>query len=161
LGWFLLFSIGVCHFFWLIWLFFWGDFLKITGFADGGFSSLIEHTIEWSRDTFEGWFKIVPDTVNQYLSEADFVDAIRKENPNSLLGTCCGLCRGLWSGTDTLHCIESALQTARPLSLEDCVKWARLRFEQEFNHNIRQLLATFPPDSTTTSGTPFWYALGP
>ena len=28
--------------------------------------------------------------------------------------------------------------------------------QTEFNNNIAQLLTTFPPDSLTTAGTPFW-----
>lgn len=44
----------------------------------------------------------------------------------------------------------------RPKTFLDCVKWARLYFEQQFNHQIKQLLYNFPPDYTTTTGAPFW-----
>lgn len=44
----------------------------------------------------------------------------------------------------------------RPNTFFDCVKWARLYFEQQFNHQIKQLLYNFPPNYTTTTGAPFW-----
>ena len=34
--------------------------------------------------------------------------------------------------------------------------WARLRFEELFANNIKQLLFNFPLDSVTSTGTPFW-----
>lgn len=37
------------------------------------FPSRIEHTIQWSRDIFEGLFFNVPENVNAYLSQPNFV----------------------------------------------------------------------------------------
>jgi len=42
------------------------------------------------------------------------------------------------------------------LSVEDCIKWARLLFEKQYNNAIQQLLYNFPKDSTSSSGQPFW-----
>lgn len=44
----------------------------------------------------------------------------------------------------------------RPAGFEDCVKWARFHFEENFVNQIKQLLFNFPPDQQTSSGTPFW-----
>ncbi len=44
----------------------------------------------------------------------------------------------------------------RPYSFEDCVRWARLKFEKYFSNKILQLLHSFPLDMTTREGTPFW-----
>ena len=44
----------------------------------------------------------------------------------------------------------------RPENFEDCVKWARLDFQDQYNNQIRQLLFNFPEDQTTSSGAPFW-----
>ena len=46
--------------------------------------------------------------------------------------------------------------TERPNEFADCVKWARLHFQDQFSNQIRQLLFNFPPDQTTSSGQPFW-----
>lgn len=48
---------------------------------------------------------------------------------------------GVWS---SLHDTEAGGQ--RPKSWEDCVRWARCKWETLFNNEIRQLLHCFPPD---------------
>jgi hypothetical protein len=47
---------------------------------------------------------------------------------------------------ETLKRIHDSLVASRPGSFEDCVAWARLRFEELFNNLIRQLLHNFPVD---------------
>lgn len=44
----------------------------------------------------------------------------------------------------------------RPSSFEDCVKWARFHFEENFSNQIKQLLFNFPREQTTTTGQQFW-----
>jgi len=44
----------------------------------------------------------------------------------------------------------------KPISVEECIVWARLRFEENFHNSIAQLLHNFPLDMTTSSGAPFW-----
>jgi len=44
----------------------------------------------------------------------------------------------------------------KPISLEQCVVWARLRFEELFHNQIAQLIFNFPLDMATSSGAPFW-----
>ena len=44
----------------------------------------------------------------------------------------------------------------RPAKFDDCVKWARLHFEENFCNQIKQLLFNFPSDQQTSSGQPFW-----
>jgi ubiquitin-activating enzyme E1 len=44
----------------------------------------------------------------------------------------------------------------RPGSFDDCVKWARLHFEENFSSQIKQLLFNFPRDQVTSTGQPFW-----
>jgi ubiquitin-activating enzyme E1 len=44
----------------------------------------------------------------------------------------------------------------KPISLEQCVVWARLRFEELFHIPIAQLIFNFPLDMATSSGAPFW-----
>jgi ubiquitin-activating enzyme E1 len=52
--------------------------------------------------------------------------------------------------------LQRALVDDRPAVFADCVKWARLHFEENFANQIKQLLYNFPPDQQTSSGTPFW-----
>lgn len=34
----------------------------------------------------------------------------------------------------------------RPLSFEQCIEWARMKFQEEYNNDIRQLLYSLPRD---------------
>ena len=105
------------------------------------FPNQIHHTLQWAREYFEGEFKQAAEEVNSYLSTS----------PDQYLAT-------LQPNTkvDTLKVIRKTLVDERPVTFEDCVVWARLRFEELFNNQIRQLLHNFPPDQVTSTGTKFW-----
>ncbi len=105
------------------------------------FPHKIEHTVQWARDVFEGDFTQAPGDVNSYLTAPGYVKGLLRE-PNSALATIKG--------------VYDNLVAKRPLTFDDCIVWARGRFEIEFNHNIRQLLVTFPADAKTSEGAPFW-----
>jgi len=105
------------------------------------FPNAIEHTIQWARDLFEGYFKQSAEDVNAYLSQGDFLSALERQP---------GVRK------PTLEALRSNLVTEKPISLEQCVVWARLRFEELFHNQIAQLLFNFPLDMTPSSGTPFW-----
>lgn len=60
------------------------------------------------------------------------------------------------SKLETLKILQKALVEERPVTFEDCVVWARLKFETLFNNQIRQLLHNFPEDQITSSGAKFW-----
>ncbi|GMM36292.1 E1 ubiquitin-activating protein [Saccharomycopsis crataegensis] len=104
------------------------------------FPSKIDHTIAWAKSLFQDLFTEAPENVNMYLTQANFVEATLKQS---------GDIRGI------LESISSNLNE-RPVSFDDCIKWARLEFEKKFNHDIEQLLYNFPKDSLTSSGEPFW-----
>lgn len=44
----------------------------------------------------------------------------------------------------------------RPADFQDCLKFARMKFEKLFNHDIRQLMHVYPLDSKTKEGNLFW-----
>jgi ubiquitin-activating enzyme E1 len=104
------------------------------------FPNAIEHTIQWARDMFEGLFKGAVENVNLYLGQPNFVDSLKQGG----------------GAKDTLETVRTYLVDAKPVSFEECVVWARLKFEDLFNSQIQQLLYNFPADSVTSSGQPFW-----
>lgn len=57
---------------------------------------------------------------------------------------------------ETLELVNKILNSDRAHSYSDCVKWARLLFQENYNNSIRQLLFNFPPDQKTSSGALFW-----
>ena len=105
------------------------------------FPNAIEHTIQWARESLEGYFTNVPRDVNCYLSEPTYLKDLEKE-PGSRMST--------------LLTLEAALTTDMPATFEDCVKWARRKFDEMFTNDIRTLLHNLPLDQTTTSGELFW-----
>ncbi|KAK6224721.1 ubiquitin-activating enzyme e1 [Colletotrichum tabaci] len=106
------------------------------------FPNKIEHTIAWSKDhMFENLFITSPSTVNLYLTQPNYVESTLKQGGSAKL---------------TLETLRDYLTTDRPRTFEDCIAWARILFEKEFNNKIQQLLYNFPKDSVTSSGTPFW-----
>ncbi|KAH8596037.1 hypothetical protein B0O99DRAFT_620858 [Bisporella sp. PMI_857] len=105
------------------------------------FPNRIEHTIAWARELFESSFVKPAEIVNLYLSQPDYIQTTLKQGGNEKA---------------TLETIRDFLVDEKPLTVEDCIKWARLQFEKHYNNAILQLLYNFPKDSKTSSGTPFW-----
>jgi len=105
------------------------------------FPNQIQHTLQWARDYFEGVFKQNAEDVNQYLTAPDFGAALASQQNTKV---------------ETARSIRRTLVEDRPTTFEQCVTWARLRFEELFNNQIRQLLHNFPPDQLTSSGALFW-----
>jgi ubiquitin-activating enzyme E1 len=96
------------------------------------FPNQIEHTIQWARDLFAGLFHQPAENVNLFLSQPNYVDTLLKQGGNHM---------------DTLSSIHSFLVAAKPLTFDECIVWARLKFEELFNNSISQLLYNFPKDS--------------
>lgn len=105
------------------------------------FPNMIQHTLQWARDYFEGGFKQAAEDVNSYLSSPNFEETLNAQQNTKL---------------ETVLNIKKTLVDERPYSFEDCIVWSRLKFETLFNNDIRQLLHNFPPDQKTSSGSPFW-----
>merc|ERR1719502_1562698 len=104
------------------------------------FPNAIEHCIQWARDLFEGHYSQAAADVNAYLSQADFLQQLERQP---------GVRK------PTLEAIRTNL-CEKPISVEECIVWARLRFEELYHNQIAQLLHNFPLDMTTSSGAPFW-----
>lgn len=107
------------------------------------FPNAIEHTIQWARDLFEGMFSTPAMNVNMYLSQPDYVEKAIKQLSGS-------------SATDTLESVYNFLVAQKPLTFNDCITWARLKFEDLYGNTIKQLLFNFPKDAVTSTGQPFW-----
>ncbi|XP_071350333.1 ubiquitin-like modifier-activating enzyme 1 [Trachinotus anak] len=107
----------------------------------------IEHTLQWARDQFEGLFKQAPENVNLFLSNAGFVEQTIGHGDAEALE----VLGGVWG---SLEDMKTGGQ--RPMNWEDCVSWARCKWETLYNNDICQLLCCFPPKQVTPTGLPFW-----
>jgi ubiquitin-activating enzyme E1 len=105
------------------------------------FPNKIEHTIAWARELFESYFVKPAETVNLYLTQPNYIESTMKQGGNEKA---------------TLEMIRDFLAVDKPLSFEDCIIWARLQFEKQYNNAIQQLLYNFPRDSKSSTGAPFW-----
>lgn len=105
------------------------------------FPNQIEHTIQWGREQFDDYFVKPAENVNQYLTQPDYLETTIKGGSGS---------------KEQFEQIKEFLVDAKPLTFEACIVWARLKFEENYNNTIRQLLFSLPEDAVTSSGTPFW-----
>jgi len=105
------------------------------------FPNQIEHTLQWSRDWFEGAFAQVPNDANAYrANKTSFLQQLEKQQ-NSIL--------------ENLEAIAEVAEE-RPKDFKDCLVWARKRFEEQYANQIKQLLHNFPAEMITSTGQPFW-----
>lgn len=105
------------------------------------FPNNINHTIAWARELFETNFVKPAETANLYLTQPNYLKSTLAQDGDQ---------------KTTLTMLRDFLKDERALTFEDCVSWARMLFEKQYNNAIQQLLYNFPKDSTNSSGQPFW-----
>uniref|UniRef100_A0A5B6ZME5 E1 ubiquitin-activating enzyme n=1 Tax=Davidia involucrata TaxID=16924 RepID=A0A5B6ZME5_DAVIN len=105
----------------------------------------IDHCLTWARSEFEGLLEKTPAEVNAYLtSPTEYTSAMKNA--------------GDAQARDNLERVIECLDEERCETFQDCITWARLKFEDYFADRVKQLTFTFPEDAVTSSGTPFWSA---
>lgn len=93
----------------------------------------------------EGLLEKTPAEVNAYLSKpSEYLTNMRNA--------------GDAQARDTLERVLECLDRERCETFQDCIGWARLKFEDYFSNRVKQLIYTFPEDATTSTGAPFWSA---
>jgi len=94
------------------------------------------HCVEWAREKFGKLFTQRPKGLIKIIEDANY-------KPD---------------GTAELRQVREALKLLkkRPSSFDDCIIYARHKFQKYFSNDIRQLLYVYPPDFKTKEGTPFW-----
>ncbi|XP_020276157.1 ubiquitin-activating enzyme E1 2-like [Asparagus officinalis] len=105
----------------------------------------IDHCLTWARSEFDGLLQKTPSEVNNFLSNP-------KEYASSMKNA------GDAQARDQLERVLECLDKERCETFDDCVTWARLKFEDYFSNRVKQLIYTFPEDATTSTGAPFWSA---
>jgi ubiquitin-activating enzyme E1 len=105
----------------------------------------IDHCLTWARSEFEGLLEKTPTEVNAFLS-----------NPSGY-GTAARTA-GDAQARDQLERVIECLDRDKCETFQDCITWARLKFEDYFSNRVKQLAFTFPEDAVTSSGAPFWSA---
>ncbi|KAI3385350.1 hypothetical protein SNEBB_009602 [Seison nebaliae] len=109
------------------------------------FPSAIEHCIQWARERFESLF-YTPAVLGSLFID-DQVKCM--ETISSGAGS---------KPLEDIKCLKETLLNDVPKNFDDCVTWARLKWEEDYNNSIRQLLFNFPTEQRTQQGAPFWSA---
>ncbi|KAL8261875.1 hypothetical protein R6Q59_025924 [Mikania micrantha] len=105
----------------------------------------IDHCLTWARSEFEGLLEKTPSEVNAYLSNpSEYTSSMRNA--------------GDAQARDNLERVLECLDRERCETFQDCITWARLKFEDYFSNRMKQLIFTFPEDAVTSTGAPFWSA---
>ncbi|CAF3033740.1 unnamed protein product, partial [Rotaria sp. Silwood2] len=108
------------------------------------FPNLIEHTIEWARDSFVSLFTMPPQQAKEFLrSPKEFAERTAKNHSE-------------YDKTEIIENVKRILGEKRPKIFTDCIEWSRNLFEQQFHNSIAQLLYNFPPDHITSKDEHFW-----
>ncbi|KAH9662051.1 ubiquitin-activating enzyme E1 1 [Citrus sinensis] len=105
----------------------------------------IDHCLTWARSEFEGLLEKTPAEVNAYLSNP-------VEYTTSMANA------GDAQARDNLERVLECLDKEKCEIFQDCITWARLKFEDYFSNRVKQLIFTFPEDAATSTGAPFWSA---
>ncbi|KAL2901995.1 Ubiquitin-activating enzyme E1 2 [Bienertia sinuspersici] len=105
----------------------------------------IDHCLTWARSEFEGLLEKTPAEVNAFLNNpGEYASAMRKA--------------GDAQARETLERVIECIDKDRCDTFQDCITWARLKFEDYFSNRVKQLTYTFPEDAVTSTGAPFWSA---
>eukprot|EP00197_Chlamydomonas_leiostraca_P014632 CAMPEP_0202866272 /NCGR_PEP_ID=MMETSP1391-20130828/7292_1 /ASSEMBLY_ACC=CAM_ASM_000867 /TAXON_ID=1034604 /ORGANISM="Chlamydomonas leiostraca, Strain SAG 11-49" /LENGTH=1026 /DNA_ID=CAMNT_0049546205 /DNA_START=133 /DNA_END=3213 /DNA_ORIENTATION=+ len=105
----------------------------------------IDHCLTWARSEFEGLLEKGPSEANSYLADpAKYVAAVKHAADAA--------------AREQLEKVVEILVAERAHSFEECIAWARHKFQDYFHSRIAQLVYTFPEDATTSTGAPFWSA---
>ncbi|XP_010922602.1 ubiquitin-activating enzyme E1 1 isoform X1 [Elaeis guineensis] len=105
----------------------------------------IDHCLTWARSEFEGLLEKTPNEVNTFLSNPSAYASAMKSAGDA-------------QARDLLERVLECLDRDRCETFQDCISWARLKFEDYFSNRVKQLTFTFPEDSATSTGAPFWSA---
>ncbi|KAG8063770.1 hypothetical protein GUJ93_ZPchr0003g18187 [Zizania palustris] len=104
----------------------------------------IDHCLTWARSEFDGLLGKTPNEVNSFMSNpAQYAAAMRKAGDaqaRELLERVC-------------ECLDKRCD-----KFEDCITWARLKFEEYFSNRVKQLTFIFPEEAVTSTTALFWSA---
>jgi len=95
------------------------------------------HCVEWARDHFGKMFTINPRSTMALLEAGEAINPTSQQDITNLK-----------NGLKMLQ--------KRPKNFNDCIEYARKRFEKYYSKDIKQLLHVYPLDTKTKEGNMFW-----
>ena len=108
------------------------------------FPSLIEHCIEWSKDSFSGYFgNIIKEVKGCFENYQKFKEDIKRE------GT------ALYQ-LNKLKILKNHIDIIVNKDIHKMCQYAIEVYTRNFDHNIQQLLHSYPPNCKSSDGSDFW-----
>ena len=108
------------------------------------FPSLIQHCIEWSRDSFSGYFGNIVDEVKQFfINKKEFKDRIVKEGSAQFQ-------------LEKLSFLKEHIDMIVKKDIKKICEYGIKAYTTNFDHGIQKLLISFPPDYKDKDGSDFW-----
>eukprot|EP00884_Botryococcus_braunii_P010809 jgi/Botrbrau1/1972/Bobra.0052s0015.1 len=105
----------------------------------------IDHCLTFARNEFEGLLEKAPAEANAFLTDpVKYIASVRASSDAA--------------AREQMEKVVEVLVTDRCTTFEDCIRWARLKFQTNFYDRIAQLTYTFPEDAVTSTGALFWSA---
>ncbi|CAD8078852.1 unnamed protein product [Paramecium sonneborni] len=92
------------------------------------------HCVEFARDKFGKHFSARPKQIIKMMAE-DYIPSLEDNKPLR----------------ESIKLFKN-----KPTSFQDCIKWARGKFQKYFVNDIKQLMYTYPEDAKTKDGNLFW-----
>ena len=108
------------------------------------FPSLIQHCIEWSRDCFSGYFGDKINSIKLFFSNYNSFkqEVYKKGTPKAQL--------------EFLSDMKIFIDMIYKKDIKMFVEYAVDEYTKNFDHNIQQLLLSYPPDYKDKNGVDFW-----
>eukprot|EP00339_Tiarina_fusa_P025896 CAMPEP_0117023782 /NCGR_PEP_ID=MMETSP0472-20121206/17722_1 /TAXON_ID=693140 ORGANISM="Tiarina fusus, Strain LIS" /NCGR_SAMPLE_ID=MMETSP0472 /ASSEMBLY_ACC=CAM_ASM_000603 /LENGTH=1260 /DNA_ID=CAMNT_0004730015 /DNA_START=189 /DNA_END=3971 /DNA_ORIENTATION=- len=103
----------------------------------------IQHCLTWGRSEFNGNFEVAPSEVTKYAEDPKYVETLKEAQ----------IAQG--DIKEKLEVIGKVLKMPCK-TFADCVRWARLEYEDNFVNKIVELTHNLPRDYKTSTGAPFW-----
>ena len=89
----------------------------------------IEHTIQWSRDVFEGLFTQSVQTLAAYRDDPNYLASL-EDKPDV--------------HDESVRQLHALLVEAPCASFDDCIRWAAQQFHSLFSTEIRNIIHQVP-----------------
>uniref|UniRef100_A0A1D1ZMI8 E1 ubiquitin-activating enzyme n=1 Tax=Auxenochlorella protothecoides TaxID=3075 RepID=A0A1D1ZMI8_AUXPR len=105
----------------------------------------IHHCLTYARSEFEGLLEKTPAEANAFLADPEkYIASVRSASDAA--------------AREQLERVTEVLVSEHCTTFEECIAWARRKFQQQFHDRIAQLIFTFPEDAKTSTGALFWSA---
>ena len=108
------------------------------------FPSLIQHCIEWSKDSFSGYFGNTIKEVKLFFQDNNkFKENIRREGTYQYK-------------LERLKLFKYHIDVITNKDIHKLFEYAIEIYTKNFDHNIKNLLNTYPPNCKAKDGSDFW-----